>query len=206
MSDGEAVVVQPRWAPVGDAGVRRLFCVGFDPGEATGWAVLRLDLDKLVKLGFAELVLRGGPDAVAWSAGEFRASENTMADQMVGLLRGVWMDGEFGEGELSDVLAVSVEDFILRMLSTDRNLLSPVRVTAAFNYARREVPIPVTRFSASDAKRVVTDERMKALNLWMEGSDHPRDALRQAILLARNMVEEPFRTRWCGACPWLREA
>ena len=206
MSDGAGLVVSPRWAPVGDPARQRLYCVGYDPGDTTGWGVLRLDFAKLLELGFAGLALRGGPDALAWDCGEFRASENHMADQMVGLLRGVWMDGEFGEGEDSDVLAVSVEDFILQMLSSDRSLLSPVRVTAAFNYARRAVPVPVTRFSASDAKKVVTDERLRAFNLFPPGSKHERDALRQAVLVARKMVEAPFRARWLGACPWLRDA
>lgn len=200
------LVVSPRWPPVQNSDVQRVYVVGFDPGETTGWATLRLHLGKLLSVGFAEMALHGAgdPDVFAWDVGTFRDSENNMADQMVGLLRGVWVDGVFDEGGESDLLAVTVEDFILRKFSSDRALLSPVRVTAAFNYARREVPIPVTRFSSSDSMSVVTDQRLRRLNLYVP-VDHQRDALRQAVLLARKMTEELFRERWVAGCPWMRE-
>ena len=208
MSGVNPVVVTPSLGEV-TRDVQRLYVVGYDPGVTTGWAVLRLDFEKLLGLGFAGLALASGgsrdPDLLGWDCGTFTGSENGQADLMVGLLRGVWADGVFDEGPESDVVAVSSEDFILRMLSADRDLLAPVRVLAKFDYAARSVPLPRTRASASDAKRVVTDERLRVMNLFAPGAEHLRDATRQAVLLARKMCEPEFRRRWLAACSWLRD-
>lgn len=186
--------------------VRRLYVVGFDPGQATGWAVLRMDLDKLCGDGFTALALGGtDPDRFAWRAGEFRGSENHIVDMMMALVRGVWMEGDFGAGPDSDVVVLAVEDFILQMLSMERSLLSPVRITAAFGYAGRTLPMPRLFHSASDAKKVVTDERLRRWNLWSVGPDHPRDATRHAVVVARKFVEPAWRERMLAACGWLAE-
>lgn len=189
--------------------VQRLYCVGYDPGVTTGWAVLRMDFEKLCSVGFAELAMASGggrdPDLLAWDCGQITGSENYQTDVMVGLLRGCWVDGEFESGADSDVIAVSSESFILRLMNADPDLLAPVRMLAKFDYAAREVPIPRMKHSPSDAKNVVTDTRLRAMNLFAPGSEHARDATRQAVLMARRMVEGPFRARWLAACPWLRE-
>lgn len=208
MSDDERLVVVPSLGAV-LRDVQRLYCIGYDPGVTTGWAVLRLDFEKLCSMGFAELCMASGggrdPDLLAWDCGEFTGAENLQADHMVGLVRGCWQDGEFDQGTESDVIAVASEDFILRLLSADRDLLAPVRVLAKFDYAARGMPVPRTRASASDAKQVVTDTRLRALNLWKEGSAHPRDATRQAVLMARRMSEPTYRARWLALCGWLRD-
>lgn len=184
--------------------IPRLLCVGFDPGVKTGWATLRMDLDKLVSEGFSSLALRSpDPDVFAWSAGTFTGPQNHIVDQMMALTRGVWLAGEFGAGVDSDVMAVARERFDLRILNSDPDLLSPVRVTAAYDYAARDVPVPFVAYPPSDTKRIITDDRLHKLNLWIPGEDHPRDALRQCILFARNMVEEPYRRRYLAACRWL---
>lgn len=208
MTDEGPLVLRPVW---GEAlrDVQRLYVVGYDPGVTTGWAVLRLDWERLLEEGFSALAMASGggrdPDLLAWDCGVFTGAENGQADAMVGLLRGVWADGEFASGSSSDIIAVSSEDFILRMMSGDRDLLAPVRILAKFDYAARAVPIPRTRASPSDAKRVVTDDRLRRLNMWAPGPEHPRDATRQAVLLARKLCEVPFRTQWLSACGWLRE-
>lgn len=206
MTEGP-LVISPDLGEVG-RDVQRLYVVGFDPGVTTGWAVLRLDFERLVAGGFAALALASGggrdPDLLAWDSGCFTGSENGVADQMVGLLRGVWADGVFDQGPDSDVIGVGEESFILRMMNSDPDLLSPVRISAVFGYAARTVPIPRLRQSPSDAKRVVTDDRLHKMNLYRPGPEHPRDALRHAVLLARKLCEETFRARWLSACSWLR--
>lgn len=208
MTGGSSLVVTPTLGAV-TRDVQRLYVVGYDPGVTTGWAVLRLDFEKLISIGFAELAMASGggrdPDLLAWDTGSFTGGENGQADLMVGLLRGVWADGEFSLGPDSDIIGVSSESFQLRMLSMDADLLAPVRMLAVFNYAARTVPIPRMTHSPSDAKSVVTDTRLRALNLWTPGPEHPRDATRQAVLLARKMCEAPFRARWLAACSWLRD-
>lgn len=195
-------VFRPGWAPpVRD--VPRLYVAGFDPGKATGWAALRLDWEKLVGDGFTALALGGADeDRFAWRAGEFLGSENYIADQMMALLRGMWSEGDWEAGTLSDGFVVGVEDFILQMLSMDRDLLSPVRITAAFDYAGRRLPMPRLMHSAGDAKKVVTDERLHRWNLWTPGPDHPRDATRHAVVVARKFVEPVWREKMVAAMPW----
>lgn len=203
----EDLVITPRWAPAQDDRVR-LYVIGYDPGVTTGWAVVRMDLELLLEHGFAGLALASGsgrdPEVFAWDADCFRGSENSMADQMIGLVRGVWMDAAMDAGEDSDVLAVAREGFTLRLFSADPDLLSPVRVSAAFDYAARSVPVPRVVQSPSDAKQVVSDDRLKRLNLYKTGPEHPRDALRHCILLARKLCDPAFLARWRAACPWLR--
>lgn len=203
------LVVRPEWPETG-SDVCRLLVVAFDPGVHTGWAALRLDFEKLVRVGFAELVLASGagrdPDLLAWDTGQFVGSDGHIADQMMGLCRGVWEEGVFDLGPSSDVMAVAQEDFILQMLSSDRDLLSPVRVNAVFDYAARPMPVPRRKQLPSDAKRVVTDDRLRYLHLVRAGmTPHEKDAMRHAVLLARKMCEKDFRQRWLAACTWLRE-
>jgi hypothetical protein len=210
MSDGsERLVVRPVWPEVGDTSVVRLLIAAFDPGVTTGWAALRLDLGLLTDEGFAALALRSGggreTDLLAWDTGVFRGGDGACAEQMLGLVRGVWEEGEFGVGVDSDVMGIAQEDFILRMLSADRDLLSPVRINAIFDHIARPVPVPRRKQQASDAKRVVSDDRLHRMNLWRSGwTDHEKDALRHAVLLARSLCEPEFLRRWCAACTWLR--
>jgi hypothetical protein len=184
--------------------VARVYVVGFDPGGATGWCVLRMDWEKLVGDGFTALVMGGvDPDRFAWRVGEFLGSENHQVDMMMALLRGVWGDGVFHVGSDSDAFAVGIEDFILQMLSMDRSLLSPVRITAAFNYAGRALPMPRLVHSASDAKKTVTDERLHRWGLWST-SPHTRDATRHAALVARKFVEAEWRRGMLARMGWLQ--
>lgn len=44
--------------------------------------------------------------------------------------------------------------------------------------------IPVTLQSAAQAKRLITDKRLKDLRLWLPGQRHARDAMRHALYYA----------------------
>lgn len=84
--------------------------------------------------------------------------------------------------------AILVEDFILRTSNMSRDVLSSVRVTAAFEFGlwmmgRNEVP----RQQPSLAKTTATDDRLKAWGLYRSegGMRHARDADRHAITFFR---------------------
>jgi hypothetical protein len=188
--------------PVSD--VTRLYVVAFDPGQITGWAALRIEEARLTD-GITALALSKDIDVFAWCTGDFVGPENHQVDMMMELLRDVWREGTFDSGPDSDVVAVAIEDFILRILQSDRALLSPVRVTAAFNYAGRDLPMPRAVQAVGDAKNIMTDERLRRLNLYEAGvSDHRRDALRHAVLLARKLSDPRALTAWRAGCAWLK--
>ena len=84
--------------------------------------------------------------------------------------------------------AVIIEDFILRLGTKDRQLLAPVRLAA-----RLEDRLYSSGFGGeivyqtpSDAKSIVTDERLKHWGLWHVGSPHIRDAWRHMIKYLRD--------------------
>jgi hypothetical protein len=210
LTERERLVLRPGWAPVYDEDAVRLLVVGYDPGVTTGWAALRLDVEMLASEGFSSLALRSGggrnTDLLAWETGVFRGGDGAIADQMMGLVRGVWEEGWMEAGASSDVMAIAQEGFILRLMNSDPDLLSPVRINAVFDYLCRTVPVPRRKQQPSDAKRVVTDDRLRRMNLWRSGwTEHEKDALRHAVLLARALADGAFLARWRAACAWLRE-
>lgn len=78
---------------------------------------------------------------------------------------------------------VIMEDFVLRLpaKSMKREGLDPVRVLAVADWvvgqrARIDLQQP------SQAKGVITDERLKKWGLWIKGSTHKRDAMRHLLL------------------------
>lgn len=85
--------------------------------------------------------------------------------------------------------AVVIEDFLLRKKSMDRELLSPVRLTAALEYAVEEQAMQMTlhRQQPSEAKTGADDERLKRWNLYKRagGQQHARDADRHAIIFLK---------------------
>ena len=158
--------------------------------------------DQRASVGFRGLM---GREGLAWVAGSFASSENAMADLMLAVLRGVWLDGIFDQGPGSDVMVCGVERFVLQMFSMDPDLLAPERINAKFAYAaeRTGLTVPVFWQSAADSMETVPDGRLREWNLWRPGEDHPRDALRQAVLLARRFVDVRWRTEMLRRCRWL---
>lgn len=189
------VIQDERRAEVGLAGLPRVFAV--DPGENTGWACLWWDPEMLwdptkpIQLSH-----------VAWRAGT--VSGGTEHEQAALVLRHLRKYGSGAEGS-----ALVIEDFVLRkMVTMDRNLLSPVRMTAMLEFScwrgltcldgelRRW---EASRQSASDAKGVMTDGRLRDLHMYAEGPDHARDAVRHAALHLRKLRaggEDLFKTMY----------
>lgn len=85
---------------------------------------------------------------------------------------------------------VVIEDFVLRIGTQSRDLLSPVRITSALWYAlymHGDLKPVVNLKQVSDAKGIVNDDTLKRFGLWFEGKQHARDAARHLVLALRNI-------------------
>jgi hypothetical protein len=109
------------------------------------------------------------------------------AEQLIATLE---MCGEMGHrrsaGAVPRVSHVVIEDFLLRERTMERNLLSPVRFTAAFQVllCQHQWRMKCVLQSPSD-KSVINDDRLRKLGLWAVGQQHARDALRHMMLWLR---------------------
>jgi hypothetical protein len=85
--------------------------------------------------------------------------------------------------------ALVIEDFLLRKKVMDRELLSPVRLTAALELAVDYEGFHMTlhRQSPAEAKTTATDARLKEWGLYRRagGMEHARDADRHSITFLR---------------------
>lgn len=176
-----------------DNGGRGLVVVSFDPGQTTGWAVHRLDLDSLVGSGFVNTIYR---ETSGFCLGQIVGdgsddSEMDMAEEMVDITRAAYTLGDYSSG---DLFAIVMEDFILRRSESDRTLLAPVRVFSRYEMCLRQVTraggitLPYFKQSASDAKNVVTDARLLRWQVYVSGMVHARDAQRHGILFCRKVA------------------
>lgn len=96
--------------------------ISFDPGGRTGWAVFAVYPEAMENPDYRIL-----DNVVLWSAGEFFGPEDEQVDAMLGLAE-AWPDAD-----------LVIEDFIPDPSKPlqDREVWSPVRITAAFAYAVR---------------------------------------------------------------------
>jgi hypothetical protein len=170
-----------------------LHVLSYDPGVTTGWCWLRMPASGLLTDGFTQLTRAR---AVAHSYGEVDCkNERAGTDGMVAVLRSVWGEVDDDSG---DVLLIAIEDFVLRQSTRDRELLSPVRLTARFRDRMREIPLALWLFSPSDSMNICNDQRLRSWGLYVAGPDHIKDATRGAVLASRKyQSEEPFRV-WVG--------
>lgn len=175
--------------------------IAFDPGGTTGWSLFSVDPDKLEggvgkvgnvwnsigseepivdKKGFVHKWEHGQIDCgsrkgnlgTSFHQGISTDGENAGVNEMVGLIR-AWPGA-----------AVVIEDFILdpRRFNTSRDLVSPIRLTAAVSFIlylyRRQYFVQ----SAAMAKSTVTDVRLKAMGYYSSTcGPHARDADRHAL-------------------------
>jgi hypothetical protein len=157
----------PKGKAEGGAGHAEVFWI--DPGETTGWALIAVHPQALACPDFAVL-----DNIVHWDCGDVRGYEWEQCDWLV-------------ESAVSwPLAALGSEDFILRTYSAARSLLSPVRMTAAWEYemwTRRRV---IWKQQPAEAKVAVSDGRLAAWKMLPDGkSPHARDALRHALLFLK---------------------
>jgi hypothetical protein len=182
-----------------------LIVLSFDPGVTTGWALHRLDRSVLLTDGFTEAIWS---DRSGWTSGQLVGSENSIAYQMLDLTRFAYSLGDYTpqesgleSGGLPDDFMIVMEDFIPRMIEGKRSFLSPVRVFAKFELLLEDrlpasLRVPYVKQSASDAKNVVTDQRLVRWNVYRPGLEHARDAQRHGILAARKYAGSAAFRQW----------
>lgn len=148
----------------------RVFAV--DPGKRSGWAVAVVGPSGIRRWSASDVGPGGDGVSERWRSG--RRGEVGQVDALVAMI----------DTFRPDVLVV--EDFVLRVAraSPARSLLSPVRVTSMLEW-RFAGELRIVKFSAADAKSVITDRRLKSLGFWVSGSNHARDAVRHMLLFVR---------------------
>lgn len=184
----------------------RLIIVAFDPGGTTGFARLSLSKRLLRKEG-ARGALAEMTREDRWRSEQFgqnpeqglKCSEEENSARMAMLTRLGWVE-EVREPDYDTFVSV-VEDFVLLRQERSRNLLSPVRLTASYRTHLASSGVRITLQSPGDAKRTVTDARLRS---WLhdEGGKpigrHAKDALRHAILFARKWSSSAAVREWAG--------
>lgn len=141
--------------------------VAFDPGGVTGWAVFSVHPDALL-----DPTLKVMHNITHWAAGQFTGSEFTQVDEMVALSLD-WPGASY-----------LVEDFVLRKFDASRELLAPVRLTAAYRWAMsRHADALVKVQPSSLAFTTITEERLKAMGFWevTAGKKDARSAVQHAL-------------------------
>jgi hypothetical protein len=169
--------------------------VGIDPGTHTGVAWALVSVRQVKELGWKRALAACRSDQVRerWAMYEVAGStEDRSVDQLLELLdRFRYFSSVASAGRISEISHIVTEDFILRERTMERSLLSPVRITEKLEYALHSSGSSSTlsRYSAADAKTIVTDERLKRWGLYDPKSKHARDALRQLIMKMRELSE-----------------
>lgn len=159
---------------------RRLVVCWFDPGVTVGWCVLRVPVEYLLREGQV-----GARSRLQWRSGEFRmGSTSGNVDRALDIARTV----EVELAEVGDLFTLGAESFTLRMLSLDEELLEPVRWLAVMRDRLRGSARVLETQGASDALRTITDDRLRAWDLW-HSSEHARAATKHSLLYLRRYVK-----------------
>lgn len=149
--------------------------LAFDPGGTTGWSLLTVPAKMLVSRECSLTKLF--ESRLDWKHGQICGPEPVQTTEMLRLCR------------LNRRACILVEDFTLRMFNQDKEILSPVRLTAMLDYALHSRYDTRTTFrqQPSEAMDVVTDAYLKQLGLYERkgGMGHARDADRHAVLWLR---------------------
>lgn len=162
--------------------------IAVDPGGTTGWSLISIPPEALCESDVTILDNIWTHQHGQVDCGSYRGNLATS------LHPGISTDGEFsGVYDLAKFIrawpcaAVVIEDFNLRQLRMDRDLLSPVRVTAALGYELWKMGKDYHVQTPVDAKRVCTDDRLKQWRMYDPTGNlkHARDADRHAILFLR---------------------
>lgn len=162
--------------------------IAIDPGGTTGWSMISIVPEVLIvdNAHILDNIINHQHGQV--DCGTRRGNLDSS------LHPGISTHGEFsGVYDLAKFIrswpcaAVIIENFTLRQLRMDSDLLSPVRVTAALGQRLWETGRDYHVQSPSDAKNVCTDDRLKEWGLYdaTDGMKHARDADRHAILFLR---------------------
>lgn len=189
-----------------------LTVVGFDPGETTGWAVMRVSADALLN------ATKPVHECIHyWTHGQVDTGMQMQyvdEDGNGSLLAGEAVGAavmeqivEFQFGDEPRAICVVFEDFILRTANKKREALSPVRVTARVEQLLWEAnSVTLRKQQPGLAKGAIKDGRLKLWGMFHGGTvdRHARDADRHALYLLRDARAK--RARAEAAFPVIAEA
>lgn len=171
--------------------------IAIDPGGTSGWSMISVHPGCLTEPNAKVLDNIWTHQHGQVDCGTHRGNLGTS------LHPGISTDGEYsGVYDLAKFIhgwpmaAVVIEDFTLRQFRQDRDLLSPVRVTAALGYCLWRAGRDYHTQSPADAKGVCSDVRLKEWRMYdpTGGLVHARDADRHAILFLRKAkAKKEFR-------------
>lgn len=146
--------------------------LGVDPGDTTGWAVVRTSTESAADV----------PEVVA--CGQISGIPVKQALELADTLS---FYGFHEPGRLGLV----IEDFQVRTMSVR---LSPVQVGYALLGVLAErfgsAVQPVWQMP-SMAKTTATDDRLKRWGLWQSGKPHANDAIRHGVVALRRAARDP---------------
>lgn len=145
------------------------YVLALDPGLTTGWALYRLDAE-------------GGP-AERPEIGELGMMEMSRAiDNTLRALR-----------DLGYEVVVVCERFIINE-QTIRNPQAPwsLEMIGIARWLAHEHGFDYVLQMSADAKKMVTNDRLRALDWWARGKEHGRDATRHLVFY---LVEADFLTK-----------
>ena len=160
--------------------------MAFDPGGTTGWCATSFRLGHLDLLRAGGLGAFLGAETLSMASGQLTGNEDSQTLEAIDLI-----DAGVQRGEV-DYIVILIEDFILRQKRKDRDLLSPVRVTAKLELANRLYwDFPVLKQQPSLAKSSMTNSRLKKYKLYRPGKPHANDAIRHNVTLIRRFAQKP---------------
>lgn len=152
-----------------------------DPGGSTGICTIWYCAEEL---GDSSIPLQ--QSLLAWESACLYGREN---EQTLQILK--WFASRSTGADTADMV---IEDFVLRTAIKGRELLSPVRIGHKIDYqlwrglkvaSGKRVQFEPYWQSPSDAKSVMTDQRLKIMSMYTPGPDHARDATRHAVMWLR---------------------
>lgn len=175
-----------------------LAIIGVDPGVTTGVAIATLQRKEIGSL--ADVFVEMGQLSYGFSGNGFDIIESASAEEgeakvaaeIAQLVRTAVLHG-------SRVVLV-IEDFVVRRFDSNREFLSPVRITARIQQELFNDTIcqgvTVAMQSPSDAKQTCTDERMKKWGIQPKTHKdrHGLDAARHCVLFIRKLMANPNQT------------
>lgn len=152
-----------------------LTVIGVDPGETTGWAKITIPRNSIFGDAKGKIL--------DFKHGELTGPETAQAIAFCRIAkRYIWP-------------TIALEDFTLRTNVTSREVLSPVRVAAKIHFCietgRAGSVIGVEWQLPATAMETMPDNRLEKAGLWVEGSEHIRDAARHAMTLIRRAKRDP---------------
>lgn len=134
--------------------------IGLDPGGTTGWSTY-------------SAMLMPGPEYLdqTWEAGHLGPDDHHLdLYEFLGL-------------QQVETTIVVCESFEFRQYKQrdNINLMSREYIGVAKLFAQERLPHPVVFQTAGAAKGFVTDEKLKAMGLWVPGWKHAMDARRHTV-------------------------